>query len=86
MTYVWRVTSCSVRSAEKCCEIQLLYNQDGEVCSATASAGDDGTQTPVQLEEIDHSMGPAVILGSLRQDGHVRGDSCDGVVVESVAG
>ena len=46
--------------------------------------GYDGTRSPVHIEDVDHSTGPAVILGSLRQDGHIiTADGRGMLVVES---
>jgi hypothetical protein len=47
--------------------------------------GYDGTCTPVRIEDIDHSRGPAVIVGALQQNGHViRAEGMGLLVVENV--
>ena len=43
--------------------------------------GYDGITEPVQIEAIDHTDGPAVILGELRQDGHVISADAKGVLI-----
>lgn len=46
--------------------------------------GYNGVAEPVRIEEIDHTIGPAVILGALRQNGHViRAEGMGLLVVET---
>ncbi len=43
--------------------------------------GYNGITEPVQIEAIDHTNGPAIILGELRQDGHVISADAKGVLI-----
>jgi hypothetical protein len=46
--------------------------------------GYNGTKEPVKIETIDHSNGPAVIVGALQQNGHViRAEGVGLLVVEN---
>ena len=48
--------------------------------------GYDGTLSPVQIDDIDHSKGPAVIVGALQQNGHlIRAEGMGLLVVENAA-
>ncbi len=58
-------------------------DDDGEVF-AYNEHGYNGVDEPVQIEEVEHTDGPAVIIGAIRQDGHViTADSRGVLVVES---
>jgi hypothetical protein len=58
-------------------------DDDGEDY-ADNERGYNGLDVPVLIEEIEHTSGPAVILGALRQDGHViTADGRGVLVVES---
>jgi hypothetical protein len=63
--------------------MQANDDDDAEVY-ADNERGYNGMSEPLHIEEIDHTNGPAVILGELRQDGHViRADARGVLVVES---
>ena len=60
------------------------FDDDAEDVFADNERGYDGTKNPVHIEDIDHSAGPAVIVGSLRQDGHIiTADGRGTLVVEN---
>jgi hypothetical protein len=47
--------------------------------------GYNGLTVPVRMEDIDHRLGPAVILGEVQQDSHVIRADCKGVLVIETA-
>jgi hypothetical protein len=57
------------------------YNDDDAEVFADNETGYNGLREPVQIERIDHANGPAVILGALRQNGHVISADGKGVLV-----
>jgi hypothetical protein len=59
-------------------------DEDPEVF-ADNETGYNGLSEPVQIEEVDHRIGPAVILGTLQQDGHVISADSTGVLVVETA-
>jgi hypothetical protein len=62
------------------------YDDAGNEIHADSEIGYDGTTAPVHIEDIDDTNGPAVILGELRQDGHVISADGRGVLVVKSAG
>jgi hypothetical protein len=56
------------------------HDDDDEVY-ADNETGYNGLSVPVHIEEVDHTNGPAVIVGALRQGGHVITADCRGVLV-----
>ena len=55
-------------------------NDDDEVY-ADNETGYNGLSVPVHIEEVDHTNGPAVIIGALRQGAHVITADARGVLV-----
>ena len=60
-------------------------NDDEDEVFTDNETGYNGLTAPVQIEEVDHRIGPAVILGELRQDGHVIRAEANGVLVVETA-
>jgi hypothetical protein len=57
---------------------------DNDVDDVATERGYDGTQKPVQIEDVEHVDSPAVILGALQQDGHIiRADGVGVLIVEN---
>jgi hypothetical protein len=58
-------------------------DRDDEVYTDNET-GYNGLTTPVRIEDVDHRIGPAVILGAVQQDGHViRAEGVGVLVVET---
>jgi hypothetical protein len=60
-------------------------NDPGDEVHADNEKGYNGLAAPVPIEKIDHRTGPAVILGALRQNGHVISADSKGVLVVETA-
>jgi hypothetical protein len=58
-------------------------DQDDEVY-ADNETGYNGLDAPVQIETVNHTTGPAVILGAVQHDGHViRAEGVGVLVIET---
>jgi hypothetical protein len=56
---------------------------DAEEDMAT-DRGYDGTLVPIQLQQVDHTGGPAVVLGAVQHEGHIiRAEGYGVLVIES---
>jgi hypothetical protein len=61
--------------------MNMQPNDDDAEVYADNETGYNGLSVPVHIEEVDHTNGPAVVLGVLRQGAHVITADARGVLV-----